>query len=134
MMNRRSVMPWAAITLLAAAGCQGNDRAKVSGKLLRQDGTPLAGARVIATSGSAGKSAYGTTDQQGKFELGVAQEGDGVPPGKYEVTIVEDRGDPDNRRPASIAAKYRDPATSGLTLDVQAGETAELNLTLEPPE
>jgi hypothetical protein len=122
----------AAFVLTVVAGC-GGDRATVTGKLLRKDGAPLVGARVIATSAESGKSAYGTTDQHGEFELGVSEQGDGVPPGSYEIMIVEDRGDPDNRRPATIAAKYRESSRSGLELNVTAGDIVELNATLDPP-
>jgi hypothetical protein len=121
-----------ALVVGLSAGCGGSDRATVTGKLMRQDGSALAGARVIATSSESGKSAYGATDEQGRFELGVAEQGDGIPPGDYQVVIVEDRGDPDNRRMASIAAKYQGAATSGLRLIVAAGEKAELNATLDP--
>ena len=120
-------------SLIAIAGCGSSDRANVTGTLLRKDGTPLVGARVIARSPETGESAYGITDSEGRFELGAAAESGGIPPGGYEVLIVEDRGDPDHRKPLSIAAKYRDPSASGLKVNVTAGEQAELNLTLDPP-
>ncbi|HEY3394725.1 MAG TPA: hypothetical protein VGK58_18615, partial [Lacipirellulaceae bacterium] len=66
-------------------------------------------------------------------ELGVGENGDGIPPGNYDVIIVENRGDPDNRRPPSIAAKYGDVRISGLQLSVEAGETENLRITLDPP-
>jgi len=101
-------------------GCGGSDRATVSGTLLHQDGTPLVGARVIAQ-----------TNGKGYFELGGAKEGDGIPPGDYYVTIVEDFGDENNPRPASISNKYRNPNTSGLGLSVKAGEEAVLDAKLD---
>ena len=79
-----------------------------------------------------GKSAHATTDGQGYFEMGTAEQGDGIAPGNYDVFIVEDRGDPDHRRPATIAAKYRDPAKSKIKVSVKAGDARELNLTLDP--
>ena len=112
-------------------GCGGSDRATVSGTLLHQDGTPLVGARVIARSDATGKSAYGQTNGKGYFELGGAKEGDGIPPGDYYVTIVEDFGDENNPRPASISNKYRNPNTSGLGLSVKAGEEAVLDAKLD---
>jgi hypothetical protein len=121
-----------ALTLIGNQGCGSSDRASVTGKLLRSDGSPLVGARIIATSAETGKSAYGTTDKDGEFTLGVVQEGDGVPPGDYKVMIMEDLGDPDNRSRPTIAAKYRNPEMSGLSLSVEAGQNVELNQTLEP--
>jgi hypothetical protein len=78
-------------------------------------------------------SAYGTTDSEGKFALKTDGQGDGVSAGNYDVVVLEDRGNPDSRRPPTIAGKYRDPATSGLKLNVEAGRSQELNLTLDAP-
>lgn len=123
--------------LWAACVCTGcsrqGERGHVTGTLQTHGGTPLPGANVVATSGETGKSAHGTTDQAGHFELGMAAKGDGIPLGNYNIGIAEDRGDPDNRRPPTIATKYRDPATSGIKLTVSAGESKELNLKLDPP-
>jgi len=117
-----------------AVGCgRTSDRGFVSGTIQTHNGTPLKAASVIAVSSETGKSAYGTTDQSGHFELGVASKGNGIAHGDYNVGVVEDRGDPDNRRPPTIAAKYRDPASSGIKLNVTAGESKELNLKLDPP-
>jgi hypothetical protein len=118
--------------LLAMVGCGGADTGRVSGTVLKQDGSPLVAARVIARSADSGKSAYGTTDSEGRFELGE-ENGEGIPAGDYDVVVLEDRGDPDSRRPPTIAAKYREPAKSGLRIRVAPGESQQLNLTLDPP-
>jgi hypothetical protein len=125
----RCVVAFLAISTLA--GCGGSDRAAVSGTLLQQDGTPLVGARVIARSNETGKSAYGQTNGQGYFELGGESAGDGIPPGDYYVTVVEDIGDENNPRPQTISSKYRNPSTSGLTLSVKAGQKAVLDAKLD---
>jgi hypothetical protein len=118
--------------LLAMSGCDASDRGGINGTVLRKDGTPLVGARVVARAQETGRSAYGTTDSDGRFELGSAEQDDGVAAGDYDVIVLEDRGDPDTRRPPTIAVKYRDPATSGINVTVRAGETQEMNLTLDP--
>jgi hypothetical protein len=123
---------FAVVSLLGMPGCSVSNGGKVSGTVKRKDGTSLVGARVVARSADTGKSAYGTTDSDGRFELGSAEHGDGVAAGDYDVIVLEDRGDPDTRRPPTIAVKYRDPATSGLNVTVRAGETQEMNLTLDP--
>jgi Carboxypeptidase regulatory-like domain len=135
LVSRRSARRVILAILIVApiSGCGRSGRATVSGILLRAGGAPLVGARVIATSKESGNSAYGTTDDHGHFELGLAEKGDGIPAGNYDVTIVEERGDPDNRRPPTIAAKYRDAGSSGIRVSVKSGESAKLNLTLEPP-
>jgi hypothetical protein len=125
---------WLLLSLIAGsamAGCGDSDRASVTGTLLRKDGAPLVGARVIARSPQTGESSYGITDAEGKFELGASADSRGVSPGDYELLIVEDRGDPDHRKPRSIAAKYRNSSTSGLSVNVKAGEQAEVNFTLD---
>ncbi len=125
----------ATVACLAAAvvGCSRSDRAKVSGTLIRQDGSPLVGARVIASSPDLGKTAQGQSDNDGKFKLGVSEEADGVPPGSYAIAILESRGDSETRPPATIAKKYQSPSTSGLNLTVEAGESKQLELTLDAP-
>jgi hypothetical protein len=119
--------------ILLSTGCGDADRATVTGTLTRHDGTPLAGARVVARSNETGKASYARTDEQGRFALGGEQEGDGIPPGEYYVLIVENRGEGANRRPPSISLKYRDPSASRLTFKVDPGGQTELNLKLDPP-
>jgi hypothetical protein len=123
----------AVLVVATVAGCGGSEHGAVTGTLQRRGGAPLVGARVVATSKETGKSVYGATDEAGHFELSMDENGDGIPPGNYDVIIVENRGDPDNRRPPTIAAKYGDARTSGLQLGVEAGETEQLNITLDPP-
>jgi Carboxypeptidase regulatory-like domain len=123
-----------ALMAYACGGCgASSDRARVSGTLLRHDGTPLAGANVVAQATDAGKSASATTDAQGRFEIGNAAQGDGIAPGNYNVFIVEDLGDRDSRQRPTIADKYKDPAKSGISITVKPGDTQELNLTLDRP-
>jgi hypothetical protein len=123
----------AALAGAAVVGCGGGDRSAVVGQLLRQDGSPLAGARVTARSDKTGKWASGYSDAEGRFSLGTVQVGDGIPPGNYYVIIVEDRGGAENLRPATIHERYANPGSSGLTVSVEPGETAELNIKLDPP-
>jgi hypothetical protein len=118
----------AATAALAFTGCGKSDRGSVSGKLVHKDGSPVAMARVVAHSKDTGATAYGTTDKDGYFRIS-----DGLAPGDYDVNILEDRGGPDDRRPATIGSKYRDPAKSGLSVSVQGGRDATLNLSLDPP-
>ena len=124
---------WATLVVCMCAGCGKSGRATITGTVQRHDGTPLAGANVIARSNETGNSANSSTDQTGYFELGTAEQGDGVPPGTYAVVIVEDRGDADHRAKPTIATKYRNPAKSGISLDLKAGESKELNLKLDAP-
>jgi hypothetical protein len=118
--------------LLTLTGCGDPDTGQVHGTVLKTNGSPLAGARVVARSVATGRSVYGTTDSDGRFELGAAS-GEGVPAGDYDVIVLEDRGDADSRRQPTVAARYRDPAKSSLRLSVLPGEAQSINLTLDPP-
>ena len=119
--------------LPAVAGCGDTNKASVSGTVVRKDGSPLVGARVVARSKETGTSGTGLTDQQGKYELGTSEIGDGIPPGNYYVIVIEDLGDPDNPQRPRISTKYMRPSASGLQLGVQAGENMAFDMTLDPP-
>ncbi len=88
---------------------------------------------MIAFAAESGKSAYGQTDVDGEFELGVSEAGDGVPPGNYTVIILENRGDLESQAPATISARYQNKSTSGIEFTVEAGDSKQLDLTLDPP-
>jgi hypothetical protein len=126
------------VSLLAASlssatlGCSRSNVARVSGTVLRKDGTPVSGVRVIARSDETGKMGNGQTDGDGHYELGTEKMGDGIPPGDYSVIVVEDLGDEHTRRPATIATKYAKPSTSGLKVSVRAGEKTVLDMSLDP--
>lgn len=131
-MKSRLLTASATLTLFAliTAGCGGSSRAQVSGTVTRQDGSPLVNARVIARS-EEGKTANGATDTQGHYSLGVELPGDGVPPGKFSVAIVEQFADEDVATSPTIASKYSRPNTSGLSFEVAAGEIKTFDMTLE---
>jgi hypothetical protein len=120
--------------LLLALGCGGGDRAEVSGKVTRADGSPLVGARVIARSDATGKSANGVTDNDGHYFLSMVEPGDGVPAGDYKASIIEFRGTGDNMRPASISLKYGNPDESGLAFAISGGEEKVFDVVVDPLE
>jgi hypothetical protein len=120
---------------LQLVGCSGGDRAAVSGKVYLADGAELAGARVIAQPAKGGKAVYATTGEDGTFVLSSGSGDEGLMPGDYQVTVIENlgRGDADQRAPRKISAKYAEPSTSGLSFTVLAGESKELEFSLEAP-
>jgi len=122
---------WVTCVLITASGCGGSDRAKVTGTVRHQDGTPLVGALVIARSNTTGSSANGDTDGNGHFVLRTDQERDGIPPGDYYVIIVEGRRELDSPQPQTISAKYRSPSSSGLRFSVKPGEETVFDVTLD---
>ena len=116
--------------MVLVAGCQRGQKTAVTGRVVRHDGTPLKGATVIARSDETGKWARGTTDADGRYELGAAIAGDGIPPGDYLVTIMEDLGDSMQKTP-TVPGKYVSPTTSKLQLKVTAGKKVEFDITLD---
>jgi hypothetical protein len=118
-----------AVAAITSAGCGAADTGRVSGTVHGASGAPLVRARIVARSAETGKSAYATSDSSGNFELDGGKEG--LPAGEYDVIVLEDRGDPDARRPLTVAAKYRSHETSGLKVTVEAGETTEMNIKLD---
>lgn len=81
----------AALALTCCLGCGGDGPAThpVSG-VVTLDGTPVEGATVtFHPAGSEGRSATGTTDASGKYELSTMARGDGAMLGSYRVTIAK---------------------------------------------
>src|SRR5262245_58781654 len=80
-----------ALTLAAVllTGCGGAATCRVSGRIVRPSGEPLEGANVIARNEDTGSSYYGTTNDDGRYELSTIDSGAGVPPGTYSVVIME---------------------------------------------
>lgn len=122
-----------ATAMLAIAGCGRSDGVQVEGKLVRKDGTPLSSARVVLRSRQGGKTIYGRTDDAGQFQVKAPTGETATAPVEYEIMIVEDSGDPDRPRPATIAAKYLDGSKSGLKVTVQPGQRTEFNAQLDSP-
>jgi hypothetical protein len=72
-----------------ATGCGGSGLVSVKG-FVTLDGKPLEGATVIfvpAAGEVVTSTGAGLTDDLGRFELTTTQEGDGIRPGTYRVTI-----------------------------------------------
>ena len=111
------------------AGC---GQPKVSGTVTFSDGTPLV--RGTITFQTDKHAAMGSLDKNGRYTIGGAKTGDGVPPGTYQVFItgteeidvskdkpVQFGGGPGSPLPIIplIDKKYERPETSGLTCEVK---------------
>jgi hypothetical protein len=133
--GRRFRLVWPLLTAAAAGslGCGSSHRVPVTGRVTRQDGTPVVGSRVTFRSTDTGAWGSGVTDRDGRYELGTEEKGEGIPPGDYAVAVAEDRGDWDHPKPPTIHAKYASPRTSGLNYRVDAGSDRTFDLELEAP-
>lgn len=119
---------------VAMSGCGGSESnfAEVRGKVLI-DGKPLATGRVT-TMPDHGRGAQGTINGEGDFTLSSGDLGAGAVPGTHHVAVVAIEepttftlGVPSK---SLVPPKYANPETSGLTIDVKAGEVNEVVLEL----
>jgi hypothetical protein len=130
---------WLSLLAVAASGC-GNKMLPVKGRVHFADGTPLTQGKVIvnAVDGLHGASS-GPLDEDGNFTLGSFGPSDGVPPGRYSVSIVgavippaseEERAKPPRYL---IDPRFLNPATSNLTLEVTPDAENFLDITVTKP-
>jgi len=123
------------LIIVAAAGC---GDPTVTGKVTFPDGTPLTKGQVMFQK--EGFVASGNIRSDGTYSAGKLKDGDGLPPGKYQVFITGTSvlggagSSPSTMSPQRnlINIKYTAPNTSGLTVEVN-GKT-EFNITVEPPK
>jgi hypothetical protein len=134
-----------AAALMFLAGCSGSDKwvdgrppvYPVSGQVVYQ-GKPLEGASVTFSPLEGTHGGAGQTDVEGRFSLTTFEANDGVPAGKYRVTVTKAEAivtphpdDPGavNLPPLKveqrhlIPERYSSPETSDLTAEVsESGE------------
>jgi len=126
----------AGVILLAVAGCGSGERLHaVTGRVTGADGNALPDVRVVFIAQERSLTATGRTDADGRYALGTTRVASGAPAGDYTVVAIDDgRGaDIDHPRPARLAARYADPATSGLSARVEPGmEPVDLVLESAP--
>ncbi len=124
----------AAIALLAS-GCGFGERMHaVVGRVTAANGEALPNVRVVFIANGRSLTASGRTDADGRYTLGTRQVGGGAPAGEYTVLAFDDdRGnDIDHLRPSRVAARYSDPAASGLSARIEPG-MGPIDLVLEDP-
>lgn len=124
---------------LSAVGCGADGRpltVKVKG-IVTYAGNKLTNGTIafIPTDVSDGEFARPSSvelDAEGNYTLSTFSPGDGIPPGKYQVTIVSYERAPDPATPGqavwAIPRKYGDAKLSGLTADIQAEDPQPVEL------
>ena len=68
----------------------------------------------------------GLTDDNGKFEIGTYEGGDGVPEGEYVLTFTWKKRDILQGNPDKLKDRYSDPTKSEQRFTVEAGKPTEL--------
>jgi hypothetical protein len=151
-------MPWrwffSVVFLVSFGGCNPSDRkptAKVSVEVLHK-GKPVDGAVVTSAIANESPPAIGTTDANGKCELSSYEASDGALIGTHAVTVMKQKfGKGKEKKTGDIAddtydpgfgyspppvvedllpAKYKLPASSGLSKEVKKGKN-EFKIELE---
>ena len=134
----RRLTPWAACMLpLLASGCGGGNLNPVHGQVYCE-GKPAAGAVVFFHPLKQGETTGATADDpvamndmpvgrvgpDGSFEVSTSGRGRGAPAGRYAVTVSWTRpvGPGDGEDQSLLPLRYLNPATSGLLVDVKAGD------------
>lgn len=123
---------------------------KVSGTVVYK-GVPVAGADITFLCEEKNRSAFGRTNDEGKFKLTTFAMNDGAVPGKHVVMVskieagpptkVADISDPAYEPPKpfqstdvkpknAIPAKYADPKKTDLFAVIEEGENPQMNLEL----
>jgi len=123
-----------AIAFSPSVGCQRKQSATapVHGKVLL-NGQPLATGAVI-TSSTSGRGAQGVI-KNGEFTLGTFTADDGALVGTHQVAVTANEVRPGSGPESSpgkslIPARYNNPATSELIIEVKQGDNnPELSLT-----
>jgi hypothetical protein len=116
------------VALLALAGCGGGDDSPpaVTGKVTYR-GAPLAGGTIVFTPdperGGDGPIAWGEIDAEGRYSL-KTNSGEALSPGWHRVTFAAATG-------KSLPSHYSDPARSGKTCEVKAGQGNALDFELQ---
>lgn len=122
------VVGWAG--LLAAAGCGGNDWARVSGTVT-VNGKALDNGTVSFHPAEAGPLAYGRIGPGGQYSLKTGTK-DGLAVGDYTVTVMSGEIPEEGKKIAvksSIPAPYLDAKKTPLRFTVAAGsQTIDLPL------
>jgi len=125
------------VVAIVLTGC--NKHVPLKGKVtFADDGSPVGAGVVIFDDGAV--RASGPIQRDGTYVVGFEKEGNGIPPGTYQVVIsgaVKKLDNPTNFFPAPtemmIHSKYLYPNSSGLSIVVDR-TTKEYNIEVERPE
>jgi len=152
-MSHLKIFSLAPLLLVLVCGCWGSDGPTtypVQG-LVQYEGEPVEGATVtLIPTATDGRSASGTTDTEGTFEVTTyvspSLQTSGAMPGEYDIVVskMEVRELDEDLSPEEAQAafqklgppknllprKYRSPNTSGLSVTIEDGSPDPLTLDL----
>ena len=138
----RDLRRWTAVAtaclLLGLTGC-GPRMHPVRGTVTLEDGTPVTRGLVIfeRVDGGPPVTARGDIQPDGRYELSTETPGDGVPAGRYRVSInpLDTSDVPDEMKVLPFDVKYLNQKTSGLDFEVKSGANEfPIRLAPAPPK
>ena len=134
-LGKNHYLALAAFLLCFVVGCGSN--VKVTGKVLFEDGSPLATGTVIFDDGK--MQAKGDLGSDGSYSLYTLNPNDGIPPGDYKVYLIGTlsggsiggKGNVVSLPKELVDQKFNRPETSGLVCQVKGKTTFDFKVT--PP-
>ncbi len=105
------------------------------GQVSFDDGTPVQSGSIEFRRVSYGDRYAARIAKDGRFRLKSTDGTIGLPPGEYEIVVVqivltEDLAAEDHQHGNTVPRKYADYYTSGLRTKIEAGKTDGLNIVL----
>ena len=127
------------VACLAAVGCDSRPSVAPVRGVVKMDGKPLPGGRVMFSpiaSGDekiVGKSAIGQIQKDGSFVLSTYEDGDGALIGSHHPTVMENRqeDDPNSKHPTVSGPKIGVIRLNDITYEVVAGEDNVFTIELD---
>jgi hypothetical protein len=136
--SRQATVAAVIVSLSLTLGCDGtsSNMAPVNGKITL-DGAPLK-TGVVSTIPLKGRGSKGGINPDGTFELGTDSVNDGASVGLHKVAVLAfdksaGQGAEAERGKPLVPNRYLSPESSGLTIDVKAGEENVVTLELTSP-
>ncbi|MDR0610693.1 MAG: carboxypeptidase-like regulatory domain-containing protein [Planctomycetaceae bacterium] len=118
------------VVLVTVTGC-GNSHVPGSGTVTYSSGEPVPGGIIFF---STSQFNYTATIENGLFELGGLKEKDGLPPGKYHVHLIGSKPSEGTDQDVPLfAAKYNDPTTSGIVIEIKSEKNQQIEIIVEKP-
>ncbi len=131
----RCCVPLLACGLSCLVGC-GGESVPAAGRIVFADSQPVRSGKVEFRGKTERVRGSATLDEDGRFRLRGDSGQDGIPPGQYDVIVVqfivvENRSLAEHGHGAPVPRRYADYFTSGLTAEVPTGGTTDLVVTVE---
>ena len=125
------------LVALVTVGC-GSSMGPQSGVVSFSDGSPVVSGSIELRRSTDQQRFAGRIEPDGTFRPAREDGAVGVPPGVYDVVVVqvvltEDLALEDHTHGHSVPRRYADYNTSGLQVEIQPGDTAPIEIVIEVP-